>query len=211
MGDSVSRLVDPYHPVPSPLLVVISGPSGVGKDVTLGRMKEMGYPFHFVVTTTDRPPRPSEVNGVDYFFVSTSEFEQMIEGDELLEHAVVYGQHKGVSKAQVRRALDSGQDVVMRLDVQGASTIRRLAPEAVLIFLSCESEAELAARLTARRTESEEALRTRLAIARQEMEVLSEFDYVVINRTHRLDETVETIAAIIAAEKCRVQQREITL
>jgi guanylate kinase len=210
-GDAVSRLADPYHPTPNPLLVVISGPSGVGKDVTLKRMKEMGCPFHFVVTTTDRPPRPGEVNGVDYFFVATPDFERMVEGNELLEHAIVYGQHKGVSKDQVRRALESGQDVVMRLDVQGAATIRRMVPEAVLIFLSCESEEELVARLTARRTESKEALRARLAIARQEMERLGEFDYVVINRTGCLDETVEIIAAIISAEQRRVWQREISL
>ena len=207
----VSRLAQPYHPTPNPLLVVISGPSGAGKDATLKRMQEMGCPFHFVVTTTDRPPRPGEVDGADYLFVSTAEFERMLAQGELLEHARVYGQHKGVSRAQVRLALESGRDVVMRLDVQGAATIRQLVPSAVLIFLSCESEAALAARLTARHTESPDALRTRLAIARQEMERLHEFDYVVINRESRLDQTVETIAAIITAEKCRVWQREIPL
>jgi guanylate kinase len=207
----MTRLINPNNPVPSPLLVVISGPSGVGKDVTLKRMREMGYPFHFVVTTTDRPPRPGEVDGIDYLFVSSAEFERMIEDDELLEHAIVYGQHKGVSKAQVQGALESGQDVVMRLDVQGAATIRRLVPDAVLIFLACESEGSLVARLTARRTESEEALRTRLEIARQEMERINEFDYIVVNRDGRLDETVETIATIICAEKRRVWQREISL
>jgi guanylate kinase len=193
------------------LLIVISGASGAGKDAALKRMKEMGYPFRFVVTTTDRPPRPGEVDGVDYCFVSTADFERMIQNDELLEHAVVYGQHKGISKAQVQRALASGQDVVMRLDVQGAATIRRLIPEAVLIFLACESEEALAARLRNRHTESEEALRARLAIARQEMDRLPGFDYVIVNRTGRLDETVKTIVAIITAEKCRVRQREITL
>jgi guanylate kinase len=207
----VSRLVDPYHPAPNPLLVVVSGPSGVGKDATLQRMQDLGYPFHFVVTTTDRPPRPDEVNGRDYYFVSTQEFESMIEEDALLEHAIVYGQHKGVAKAQVRRALESDHDVMMRLDVQGAATIRRLVPDAVLIFLSCESPAELAARLTARHTESEAALQKRLAIARQEMERLDEFDYLVINREGQLDETVRQIGAIIDAEKCRVWQREISL
>lgn len=210
-SDSMSRPVDAYNPEPSPLLVVISGPSGVGKDVTLERMKEMGCPFHFVVTTTDRPPRPGEADGVDYIFVSTAEFESMIERGELIEHAVVYGQYKGVSKAQVRQALESGQDVVMRLDVQGAATIRQLIPDAVLIFLSTESEEELKARLKARRTESEEALRTRLANGREEMERLDEFDYLVINRHGRLDETVKTIAAIITAEKCRVRQPKISL
>ncbi len=205
------RLVDPYYPVPNPVLVVISGPSGVGKDVTLKRMQEQGYPFHFVVTTTDRAPRSGEVDGVDYIFVSTAQFERMIEDSALIEHAVVYGQYKGVSKAQVGRALESGQDVVMRLDVQGAATIRQLVPDSVLIFLSCESEDALVARLTARHTESAKALGTRLAIARQEMERRREFDYIVINHTDRLDETVETIASIITAEKCRAWQREITL
>jgi len=207
----VSRCIDPYQPASNPLLVVISGPSGVGKDVTLKRMKEMGYPFHFVVTTTDRPPRPGEVDGVDYCFVSTGEFERMIQNDELLEHAIVYGQHKGISRAQVQRALASGHDVVLRLDVQGAATVRRLVPEAVLIFLTCESEAALTERLKQRRTESEAALRTRLAIVRQEMERISEFDYVIVNYTSHLDETVKAIRAIITAEKCRVWQREISL
>ncbi len=207
----MSRLVDAYNPIPSPLLVVISGPSGVGKDVTLKRMQEKGYPFHFVVTSTDRPRRPGEVDGVDYIFVSTAEFERMIEHDELLEHAVVYGQNKGVSKAQVNQALESGQDVVMRLDVQGAATIRKLAPDAVLIFLTTESEQELISRLTARRTEPAEALRTRIENARQEMKRIDEFDYIVVNRDGQLENTVETIMSIITAEKCRVRQREISL
>jgi guanylate kinase len=210
-GDIVSRLIDPNNPVSSPLLVVISGPSGVGKDVTLKRMKEMGCPFHFVVTTTDRPPRPGEADGVDYVFVSTAEFERMIAGDELLEHAIVYGQHKGVSKAQVWGALDSGQDVMMRLDVQGAATIRQMAPDAVLIFLTAESEEVLVARLTARRTESEAALRTRFENARREMTRVDEFDYIVVNRDGQLDETVKMIMSIIDAEKHRVWQREISL
>jgi len=207
----VSQFIDPYHPVPNPLLIVISGPSGVGKDVVLKRMKERGYPFHFVVTTTDRPRRAEEVQGVDYFFVSTQEFERMIQDDELLEYATVYGQHKGIARAQVKEALVSNRDVMMRLDVQGAATIRNMAPEAVLVFLSCESEEALAARLMARATETDERVRARLAVAWQEMKRLPEFDYLVINHTDRLDETVDTIAAIIATEKCRVRQRKITL
>ncbi|MGC8880505.1 MAG: guanylate kinase, partial [Anaerolineae bacterium] len=164
------RLLDPYQPIPNPLLVIISGPSGVGKDTVLRRMKERGYPFHFVITTTDRAPRPGEVHGRDYFFVSTREFERMIEAGELLEHAVVYGQYKGISRAQVREALDSGQDVIMRIDVQGAATIRRLAPEAVFIFLTCESEEALVSRLKARGTETETTLQARLAVISQEFQ-----------------------------------------
>ena len=207
----MQHLLDPYRPTPNPLLVVISGPSGVGKDSVLRRMKERGYPFHFVITTTDRAPRPGEVHGRDYFFVSTQEFERMIEAGELLEHAVVYGQYKGISKAQVRAALDSGQDVLMRVDVQGAATIRRLAPEAVFIFLSCESEEALVSRLRARGTETETSLQARLSVIAQELQHLPEFDYLVINHSDRLDEAVETIAAIIRAEKCRVRQRHIAL
>jgi len=131
---------DPYHRETYPLLVVISGPSGVGKDAVRKRMQERGCPFHFVVTATDRPQRPGEVHGKDYFFISAAEFDRMLANGELLEHAIVYGQHKGIPKAHVRQALTSGQDVLMRVDVQGATTIRRLVPEAVLIFLMPSSE-----------------------------------------------------------------------
>lgn len=202
---------NPYQRKPHPLLIVISGPSGVGKDATLHLMKEMGYPFHFVVTATTRPQRPHEVHGVDYYFVSKDEFESMIEQDELLEHALVYGEYKGIPKVHVRRALASGQDVMMRLDVQGAATIRQMSPEAVLIFLTASSEDELIARLRARRTESTAALEKRIATVRQEMAQICRFDYVVVNRDGQLEETVRTIAAIITAEKCRVDQRRIEL
>lgn len=203
--------IDPYQRREHPLLVVISGPSGVGKDMTLTRMKELGYPFYFVVTATTRPKRPDETQGRDYFFVSKSEFAEMIEQEELLEYAVVYGDYKGIPKAQVRQALASGKDVVMRIDVQGATTIRRLVPEAVLIYLSAESEEALVHRLRERKTEPEEQLKLRIATARQEMKRLEIFDYVVINAEDKLDETCYKIAAIITAEKSRVVQREINL
>lgn len=204
---------DPYVRVgrPRPLLVVISGPSGVGKDATVMRMKGMGLPFHFVVTTTSRPPRPNEVEGVDYHFVSRERFEAMIAGGEMLEHALVYGEYKGIPRRQVQEALASGLDVIMRLDVQGAATIRRLAPGAILIFLMASSEEELLRRLEQRRTEKEGDLQLRVEMARQEMERLGEFDYVIVNSHCKLDWTVEQIRAIILAEKCRVTPREITL
>lgn len=207
----MARIIEPYNHEEQALLVVISGPSGVGKDMTINRMKELGYPFYFVVTATTRPQRENEENGVDYFFVSMSEFAEMIEMDELLEYAVVYGDYKGIPKAQVRKALASGQDVIMRIDVQGAETIRRLVPEAILIFLSAESESALVRRLRQRKTEPEEQLKMRIATARQELKRLDMFDYVVINYQDRLDETCEKIKAIITAERCRVQQREISL
>jgi len=200
-----------YHIEPNPLLVVISGPSGVGKDATVKRMSELGYPFHFVVTATTRPRRPNEVDGMDYHFVSEQEFAEMLEKGELLEHAIVYGQHKGIPKKQVREALASGKDVIMRIDVQGAATIRHLVPGAVFIFLIASSEEELIHRLKTRKTETSEGLKRRIATARDEMKRLDEFDCVVVNRDNHLDETVETIAAIITAEKCKVRQRKIEL
>jgi guanylate kinase len=204
---------DPYGRVgrQNPLLIVISGPSGVGKDATVKRMKELGLPFHFVVTATTRPPRPDERDGVDYHFLSVERFEQMLADNELLEHAMVYGQHKGIPKFEVRDALASGLDVVMRIDVQGAATIRRVVPGAVLIFLMASSEEELIGRLKQRDTEDEEELRRRIETARHEMSRLNEFDYVIVNSHCHLDQTVEQIQAIIRAEKCRVEPRQITL
>jgi len=192
-------------------LIVISGPSGAGKDTVIEHMKQRELPFYFVVTATTRPPRPNEVHGVDYFFFSKDEFAGMIERGELMEYALVYKDYKGVPKEQVRRALASNQDVVMRLDVQGAATVRKLAPEAVLIFLTTSSEEELITRLEARMTESPEGLKLRIATARSEMGRLAEFDYVVVNAQNQLDETVDTILAIIKAEHHRVLPRMVNL
>ena len=194
-----------------PLLVVISGPSGVGKDALIRCMKEEGLPFHFVVTATTRPQRPDEVDGVDYFFVSMNEFADMIERQELLEYALVYGDYKGIPKQQVRDALDSGKDVVMRLDVQGAATVRRLASEAILVFLTAPSEEELTARLQSRKTESSEQLRIRIATSRQEMKRLSEFDYLVVNCHNRLDEAMAHVVSIMQTEHCRTHPRQVRL
>ncbi|MFP4395514.1 MAG: guanylate kinase [Anaerolineales bacterium] len=204
-------VVDPYDFQPQPLLIVISGPSGVGKDTVVSWMQERGIPFHFVVTATSRPPRPGEVHGEDYFFVSEAAFETMIAEDELLEHAVVYGQYKGVPKQQVREAMASGKDVVMRLDVQGAATVRAIAPDAVLIFLSASSEVELFDRLRRRKMDTEEQVRRRMEAAREEMRRLPIFDYVVINHESHVDQAVNDILRIITAEHLRVHQRQVTL
>jgi guanylate kinase len=209
--DAVESTAELYVFERPPLLVVISGPSGVGKDVLIEQMKERGLPFHFVVTATTRSKRSDEADGVDYIFVSMSEFADMIERQELLEYAMVYGDYKGIPKQQVRDALASGKDVIMRLDVQGASTVRRLAPEAVLIFLTAASEEELIARLQTRNTESPEQLRIRIATSRQEMKRIHEFDYVVVNRDARLHKAAEQVLAIIESEHCRVHPRRVAL
>lgn len=194
-----------------PLLVVISGPSGVGKDSVIKAMKERDLPFYFVVTATTRPQRENEVHGVDYFFVSTEAFNDMIENDQLLEYATVYEEYKGVPKEQVHQALASGQDVIMRIDVQGAATIRKIAPQACLIFLTAQNEAELIERLKKRKTESPEGMFKRIETAREELQRVNEFDYVVLNRDCHLNEAVDTILAIIRAEHHRTSPQKVTL
>ena len=195
----------------SPLLIVISGPSGAGKDSVLRRMKERGLPFHFVVTATTRPRRGDEVEGKDYFFLTHDRFAEMVERDELLEHALVYNEYKGIPKQQVREALASGRDVIMRVDVQGAETVRGLCPEALLIFLTTATEEEMVERLSRRKTETPAALQLRLATARQELQRLDLFDYVVVNANSKLDAAVDAIVAIIDAEHHRTRPRRVTL
>lgn len=196
---------------PRPLLVVISGPSGVGKDAALQLLKQQNFPFYFVVTATTRPRRHNEVDGVDYHFVNVGEFAEMIEQGELLEYAVVYGDYKGIPKKHVRAALASGHDVIMRIDVQGAETIRKLVPQAVTIFLTAESEPELVRRLRSRETEDPGQLKMRIVTARNELRRAHEFDYVVVNRGDQLEETVRQLVAIITAEKCRTDWTPVQL
>ena len=206
-------LVDPdfdFHPL-QPLLIVISGPSGAGKDTVVQRMQERGLPFHFVVTATTRPKRSNETHGKDYWFVSEDEFARMIEQNELIEYAIVYGDYKGIPKEQVRQALGSGQDVVMRIDVQGAETVRKLAPEALLIFITTENEDELVRRLQERQTETTNSLALRIATARKELKRVEAFDYVIFNHDFQLDHTVDVIRCIIEAEHHRVSQRKVDL
>jgi len=196
---------------PQPLLIVISGPSGAGKDTVMQRMQERGLPFHFVVTATTREKRANETHGRDYFFVTKEEFARMIDEDELIEHAIVYGDYKGIPKQQVREALASGKDVVMRIDVQGAETVRRMATGALLIFVTTGSEEELVHRLETRKTETADSLAIRIATARKELKRVEAFDYVIINRDFHLDETVDAIRAIITAEHHRVVPRKVSL
>jgi guanylate kinase len=203
---------DPYERTDYPVLVVISGPSGVGKDTIARRLIERKPDdFYFVVTATTRPPREGEVHGHDYFFVSTDEFARMIEAGELLEHAIVYNEYRGVPKQQIRDALASGQDVIMRVDVQGAATIRKLIPNAISVFLMTESETELVERLRERKSETAEGLNLRIATARQEMKRMIEFDFYVVNSEGEQEKAVNQILSIIGAHHCRVERRPVTL
>jgi len=196
---------------PEPLLIVISGPSGVGKDAVLKELQRRDLSLQFVVTMTSRRPRNGEIDGVDYFFVSKEKFEELIEQGEFLEHALVYDDYKGIPKGQIREALASKRDVILRVDVQGAKTLRQLCPEAVLIFLIPTNEKEWLERLRNRKTETAESLALRLKTAKEELAHLGEFDYVVVNTQDHLEETVNTIVSIIDAEHHRVVPRKVSL
>ena len=193
-----------------PLLIVLSGPSGVGKDAVLSRMRELSRPYHFTVTATTRLRRVNERDGFHYSFLSDTAFQSMIDNGELLEWAEVYGNYYGVPKKQVVKALESGADVIIKADVQGAESIKRIAPEAVCIFLSASPD-ELKTRLKDRMTESEEAFRIRVETAERESRESCKFDYVVINHTGKLDDTVKEIERIIDGEKRKRPRRGIKL
>ncbi|MDX1437617.1 MAG: guanylate kinase [Anaerolineales bacterium] len=194
-----------------PLFIVVSGPSGVGKDSVLDYMRELDLPLHFVITATSRPPRPHETDGVDYFFYTRERFLEMVEAGEFIEHALVYKDYKGIPKSQVREAFATGRDVIVRVDVQGAATIQNLYPQALLIFLTTPTVEELIERLKKRRTETETQFNLRVQTAWDEMQVVENFDYIVQNRDGELRETVETIQAIIAAEHHKVDPRKVVL
>ncbi|MFC2001205.1 guanylate kinase [Chloroflexota bacterium] len=187
-----------------PLLIVLSGLSGAGKDAVLVRMKESGYSRQYVTTVTTRPRRASEKDNVDYHFIPRKTFQEMIEGNDLLEWANVYGNWYGVPKKPVEQALDRGHDVVVKVDVQGAATIKKIMPQAVLIFLTTPSVEELVLRLKQRHTESPSELALRAKTAEEELRQLPLFDYVVFNQRDEIDRAVADVEAIITAEKCRV-------
>ncbi len=197
----------------APLLVVISGPTAVGKTTVLRRLRELGRPYHITVTVTTRPPRPGEAHGRDYYFVSRPEFEAMVARGEFLEYACVHGRdYYGTPRAQIREALARGLDVIVPPDVQGAAAIRAAVPGAVTIFMAARSLAELERRLRLpERGHSEDEIQRRLATARAEMARLHEFDYLVINEEGRLDATVLEIDLIIQAEKRRVRRAPIVV
>ncbi|MHC1578798.1 MAG: guanylate kinase [Dehalococcoidia bacterium] len=194
-----------------PLLVVLSGPSGVGKDAVVSRMKASGRPFYCVVTATTRPKRAGEKDGVDYHFLSQKEFQQMIAKHRFLEWAVVYGNYYGVPKDEITSPLSKGLNTIVKVDVQGAATIKKILPQAVFIFLMPPSLEALRKRLRRRRSESSRDLATRLETVEEEIERLPLFDYVIISRQNKLDEVVSQIDAIISAEKCRVKPRIVRL
>jgi len=194
-----------------PLLIVLSGPSGVGKDTVLNYLKNSSSNLKFVTTLTTRPQRPNEKDNVDYHFVTKEQFQKMIDSNEMLEWATVYGNYYGRPAEPVRQALQKGQDVIVRIDVQGALTIKKKIPQAVFVFLLTTTMEELEQRLKKRRTETSDELKLRLDTASHELEQMPMFDYVVVNRHGEAANTVEAIKSIITAEKCRAVPRALNI
>jgi guanylate kinase len=188
-------------------LVVLSGPSGVGKDAVLDELARRGQRFHRVITCTTRPPRDGERDGVDYYFVSDAEFDRMIADQGLLEHAVVYGHRSGVPREQVSEKLREGLDVYARTDVQGAASIKSLVPQAVTVFIAPSSLEELEERIRSRGSDDEVRIQRRLRTARDEMTRRSEFDYVIVNEPGRLEATVDRLAEILDVERLKPREQ----
>lgn len=194
-----------------PLMIVISGPSGVGKDSVLRALKKSKLPIQHVITVNTRAPRKDEREGVDYFFVTREKFKAMIERQEFIEYSHVYDDYKGVPKSQIRNALESGRDVLLRLDVQGAEKIKKLYPQAILIFLLPPSQEDWYKRLGGRRLSHEKDLDKRIATVQEELKKALNFDYLVVNEQNQLDRTVSLIETIITAEHHRTNPQKITL
>jgi len=195
----------------TPLVVVISGPSGVGKDTLIERMAELGYDHHFTVTATTRAPRPGEREGVNHYFLNEDDFHNMIVHGELLEWARVYGNYYGVPRQQVRDALERGQHVIVRVDVQGAARLRSLIPEALFLFVLPPSTEALRGHLITRGVNSQEDIRRRLAGAVEEMKQAKLYDYQVVNEEGELDATAAKVKAIIERESRREPPRRVTI
>lgn len=194
-----------------PRLFILSAPSGAGKDTVLDELRRGGLAIYVPVTCTTRPQRANEVDGVNYRFVSPSEFTGLRAGGELLESAIYAGHHYGVPKAPVREALAQGEDVVLKIEVQGAAAVKLMVPSAVLIFLAPPDVAELERRLRERGTENPEDLALRLAAAERELACIPGYDYLVVNHPGRLEETVNRVHNIILAERSRVSVRPVVL
>jgi guanylate kinase len=211
MTPATSRDQACSNPCSSPLVIVISGPSGVGKDAILNRMKELRYPFFFVTTMTTRKQRKTEIEGVDYHFVSVNEFQALLNNNGLLESACVYGNWYGVPRQPVKEAILKGQDTIIKVDVQGAANIKKILPEAVFIFINVASVDELSNRLNHRCTETAADLSLRIQTAQSEISKIGDFDYVVMNPRDEIESALQAILAIVKTEKCRVKPRHIEL
>jgi len=186
-------------------LIVISGPSGVGKSTVIKQVMDRMSNLHFSVSATTRPIRPGEVDGKNYFFVDREKFQSMIDKKELLEYAEYVGNYYGTPETPIDEALLRGEDILLDIEVQGALNVKKRRPDAVLIFMMAPSFAELEGRLSGRGDTAPEVVRNRLEHAKWEFSHAHNYDYLVVN--DRVDNAVNEIISIITAEKCKMKTR----
>lgn len=211
LGEHADGMIDDLRVLRRPRLFVISGPSGVGKDTVIEALRQRYTESHFAVTATTRPRRPGEIDGLHYYFMDEAAFAQHLTDNEFLESAVVYGFQYGVPRGPIRTALARGQDVFVKVDVQGAGAIRQLVPGLTTIFVAPESMSALLQRLRSRKSDDPEVLMRRFGTASRELASALEFDYVIFNESDRVDSAVNRICAIVDAEHQRARQPDIHL
>lgn len=191
---------------PQGILIVLSGPSGTGKG-TICRELLRSYPdLHYSISATTRAPRPGEHHGTNYFFLSHADFQSMIQKDDLLEFAEVYGNYYGTPQQHVMQLLEAGKDVVLEIDIQGAMQVKTKFSAGVFIYIVPPSLDELSQRIYKRGTDSPEVIRKRLNCVSNELLLAHNYDYVVVN--DKVEEAVKKIAAIISAERCKVKRND---
>lgn len=178
-------------------IFIISGPSGVGKDTILNLMKKKYLSYHYVITVTTRKKRQNEIDGTDYIFVSNEKFQQLIDSDKFLEWALVYNNMYGVPKDQVNQGLSENKNVIIKTDIQGARTIKKIINEAITIFINPPDISKLAQHLSSRMSESKDSFRLRMETALLEIQSRNEFDHVVNNLEGKIEQTLINISNII--------------
>ena len=195
---------------PKPLILIISGLSGSGKDTVINRLEEIStIDFHFVVTCNTRKKREGEIDGKDYHFISREQFLKMIENGEMLEHSVVYDDLKGGPRFEIEKAMEKGKDMILRLDYQGMRKVKAVYPQAISIFIIPPDAEEWIARLRARNTDSEESLQLRIQTAVEELKHIDSFDYIVIN--DEVDHAAMDLLTILRAEHMRSSNRSVMI
>jgi guanylate kinase len=190
---------------------ILSGPSGVGKDSVLEKLREVYPDAQYVVTATSRPMRPGEIDGVHYLFLDRDDFEQQIARGDFIEHALVYDNLYGVPRRPIEEGLAAGRHVIIKVDVKGAATLRDVISNTVSLFLLPESMEALLERLRSRKTEDPDVLLKRFRTANEELARLDEFDYIVFNEAGKLDEALDHIVGVIETEQKRVHLADITI